>query len=70
VAKKTQSAAKCNKPGTDLADGAAIVLAEVGNRLVVGSKPARQPHHLNVAPGLTLQPAARSDPIEIAVDDG
>ena len=51
-----------------LPDGTAIVLAEVGNRLVIGSEPARQPHHLNVAPGLTLQPAARLDPIEIAVD--
>ena len=61
-------AAQRNKPGADLADGAAIVLAEVGNRLVIGSKPARQPHHLNVAPSLTLKPAARLNPIEIAVD--
>ena len=46
----------------------AIVLAEVGNGLVIGCKPARQPHHLNVAPGLVLKPPARLNPIEIAVD--
>ena len=61
-------AAEPDKPGADLADGAAIVLAEVGNRLVIGSKPARQPHHLNVAPGLALKPPARLDPVEIAVN--
>src|ERR1035441_1808972 len=65
---KAHRAAKRNKPGADLADGAAVVLAEVGNRLVVGSKPARQPHHLNVAPSFTLQSPARLDPVEIAVD--
>ena len=44
-----------------------IVLAEVSNRLVIGNKTAREPHHLNVAAGLTLKPAARLNPIEIAV---
>ena len=61
-------AAQRNEPGANLADGAAIVLAEVGNRLVIGSKAAREPHHLNVAPGLTLKPAARLHPVEIAVN--
>src|SRR5450756_1506155 len=65
---KAHRAAKRNKPGADLADGAAVVLAEVGDRLVIGSKPARQPHHLNVAPSFTLQSPARLDPVEIAVD--
>src|ERR1019366_6883476 len=55
-------------PGGIVRLGAAVVLAEVGNRLVVGSKPARQPHHLNVAPSFTLQSPARLDPVEIAVD--
>ena len=32
--KQAHRAAKRDEPGTDLADGAAIVLAEVGNRLV------------------------------------
>jgi hypothetical protein len=35
---------------------------------VVRNKTARQPHHLNVAPSLALKPAARLNPIEIAVD--
>jgi hypothetical protein len=61
-------AAECDKSGADLPDSAAIVLAGVRNRLVVGSKPAHQPHHLNVTTGLALQSAARLDPIEIAVD--
>jgi hypothetical protein len=39
-----------------------------GNRLVIGDQPARQPHRLHVAPSLALEPAARLDPIEIAVD--
>jgi hypothetical protein len=45
-----------------------LSLAEVSNRLVVGSKAAREPHHLNVAGGLTLKPTARLNPVEIAVD--
>ena len=34
----------------------------------MGAKATRKPHQLNVAPGLTLEPAARLNPIEIAVD--
>src|SRR4030095_11151852 len=49
------------------ADGRAIVLTEIRNRLVIGNEAARQPHHFNVAPGLTLEPAARLNPVEIAV---
>ena len=63
-----QGAAERNKPGADLADGAAIVLAEIGDGLVVGRQAARQPHHLNVASGLALEPTARLNPVEIAVD--
>jgi hypothetical protein len=29
---------------------------------VIGNNAARKPHHLNVAAGLTLEPAARLDP--------
>ena len=47
---QTQSAAERDKPGTDLPESAAAILAEIGNCLVVGGKPARQPHHLNVRP--------------------
>ena len=45
-----------------------IVLAEIGNRLVIRHEAPRQPHHLDVAAGLTLEPPARLHPIEIAVD--
>ena len=45
-----------------------VILAEIGNRLVIGNQPGREPHHLNVAPGLTLEPAARLNAVEIAVD--
>ena len=48
--------------------GAAIILAEVGDRLVIRNQPSRQPHHLDIAASLTLKPPARLDPIEIAVD--
>ena len=61
-------AAQRNEASAHLADGSAIVLAEVGNRLVIRYKPARQPHHLNVARSLTLEPSTRLNPIEIAVN--
>jgi hypothetical protein len=56
-----------NESGTHLANGFAIILAEVRNRLVVRHQPAREPHHLNIAPSLTLQPTAGLNPIEITV---
>ena len=54
--------------GADLADGFAVVLAEVGDRLVVGNQAPGQPHHFHVATGLALVAAARLNPVEIAVD--
>ena len=56
------------KPRTYLAYRRPVILAEIGNRLVIGNQPAGEPHHLNVAARLTLKPAARLNPIEIAVD--
>jgi len=35
---------------------------------VVWGQTPRQPHHLDIAPGLALEPTARLNPIEIAVD--
>ena len=35
---------------------------------MIGSKPASEPHHFDIAARLTLKPAARLNPIEIAVD--
>jgi hypothetical protein len=52
----------------DLLDRRPTILAEVGNRLVIGNEPARQPHHLNVAPSFTLKPSTRLNAIEVAVN--
>src|SRR5712664_80137 len=65
---QTHHAAQRNEARAHFADGSAIVLAEIGNRLVIWSQTPRQPHHLDVAPSLALKPAARLDPIEVAVD--
>src|SRR5262249_7626094 len=65
---QAHGATKRDKAGTELPDRAAVVLAEVSNRLVIGSKTASKPHHLDVPPSLVLKPAARLNPIEIAVD--
>src|SRR6202035_749908 len=61
-------AAQRDKLRTHFADGVAIVLAEVGNRLVIVYKSTGQPHHLNVAPSLVLKPPARLYPVEISVN--
>src|ERR1700730_5844678 len=45
-----------------------VILAEIGNRLVIRNQPTGEPHHLNVAARLTLKPAARLNPIEITVN--
>ena len=51
-----------------LADRFAVVLPEVGDRLVIRRKTAQQPHHLDIAQRLALQPPARLHAIEVAVD--
>jgi hypothetical protein len=61
-------AAEHNKPAADLADGPAVVLAEIGDRLVIGNKASRQPHDFHIASGLALKPSARLDPVQIAVN--
>ena len=45
-----------------------IVLPEIGDRLVIGSQAADQPHHLDIAARLTFQAATGLHPIEITVD--
>jgi hypothetical protein len=45
-----------------------VILAEIGNRLVIRNQPTGEPHHLNVAARLTLKPAARLNPIGITVN--
>jgi hypothetical protein len=60
--------AQVDEAGANLADGLAIVLAEVGNDLLIGHQAASESHHFDVTSGLPLEPAARLNPIEIAVD--
>src|SRR3974390_3116731 len=53
---QTHLAAQFNKLHADLLDRSPIILAEIGNRLVIGNQPARQPHHFDIASSLSLQP--------------
>ncbi|KRQ17698.1 hypothetical protein AOQ71_00055 [Bradyrhizobium manausense] len=65
---KTHPAAELDKARTYLAQRQAVILAEVRDRLVIGSKPPQQPHHLDIAPGLSFQPPARLHSVQIAVN--
>ena len=58
---QTHHAAQRNEACAHPADSSAIVLAKIGNRLVIWSQTPRKPHHLDVAPSLALKPAARLD---------
>src|SRR3954452_426240 len=67
-AKQFKAAAEHHELTANLADGLAIVLAEVGYRLEVGHQPAGQPNQLDVALALPFQTPARLHPIEVSVD--
>src|SRR5215470_13639175 len=60
--------AKRDELRANLADRRTVILAEISNRLVIGSQPTREPHDFNVAAGLALKAPARLNPIEVAVD--
>jgi hypothetical protein len=45
-----------------------IVLAEIGDRLEVRRQPPQEPHDLDVAARLALEPPARMHAVEIGVD--
>src|SRR6266700_7760691 len=66
--KQTHLAAEFDEARAHLADCTAVVLTEIGDRLVIGDKAAKQPHHLEVTARLALKPAARLHTIEVAVD--
>src|SRR6266478_3930729 len=51
-----------------LANGRAVVLAEVGDGLEVGCELPGQPDHLDVALALSLQPPARRHAVEVTID--
>src|SRR5215212_1312179 len=65
---KADRSAKGNKLRTHSADRRSVILAEIGNRLVIGNQPTGKPHDFNVAGRLTLKPTARLNPVEIPVD--
>ena len=61
-------AAEFDEAGAHLAQRFAVVLAEVGDGLVIRDEAPQQPHHLDVAASFTLEPPARLHPVEITVD--
>ena len=65
---KTHLTAQFDEAGANLADGLAVVFAEVGDHLVIRHKSAEQPHHLDIAACLALQTPARLHAIQIPVD--
>ena len=68
MAEQVQSPAQIDEPAAGGSDRRAVVLPEVGDGLEVGSQPSGQPHQLDVALSLPLQPAARGDLVDVAVD--
>jgi hypothetical protein len=61
-------AAQLDEASAHLAKRKTVVLAEVGDRLVIWHQAAQQPQKLQIAPGFALEPAARLHAVEIAVD--
>ena len=68
IGQQVKPAAQGNEPSAHLADRRAIVLAKVGNRLVIRHQAAGQPHHFHIAPGLPFKAPARLNPVEVAVN--
>ncbi len=62
------ASAKLHEPGAGTADAKAIVAAEVGDGLVVGNETASQPHQLDIAARFAFEPAARRDPVQVAIN--
>ena len=61
-------AAQGDELAADPEDRKAMVLAEVGDGLVIRHQAARQPHDFHVASSFPFQPPARLNPVERAVD--
>jgi hypothetical protein len=58
LGQKTKFAAQLDEADADLAHGGAVVFAEIGDDLLVGNKPAQQPHDLKIAASFALETAA------------
>src|SRR3954447_17593961 len=68
LGEQPHGAAQLDKLRAYLADRRPVVLAEISDRFVILEQSAEKPDHFEIAPSLTLQPAARLHPVEIAVD--
>ena len=68
LGKQIQLAAQHDELAAHGADGATVVLAEVGDGLEVGREPPGQPHQLEIALRFALEPPARLDAVQIPVD--
>src|SRR5205807_1950639 len=51
-----------------MAEGISVVAPKVSDRLEVRLQMSQQPDHLDIAMGLSLQPTARPQPVQIAVN--
>ena len=65
---QAQFAAQHHKLRAGLLDRRPMILAEVGDGLVVGGQTLGEPHQLDIAPRFALQASAGRDCIEIAVN--
>ena len=68
LGKEIQPAAQHDELAAHSADGRPVVLAEVGDGLEVGGEPPGEPHQLDIALRFALEPPARLDAVQIAVD--
>jgi hypothetical protein len=66
--KELQVPAQLHEAAADVSDALAVVMAEVGNGLKVGRQSTGEPHQLDVALRLALQPPAGRDAVQIPVD--
>lgn len=64
---RADAAAQLHELRTGFADGGAVIASEICNRLMIRHQAPEQPHHLDIAPDLALQPAAGRNPVEIAI---
>src|SRR6185369_11839743 len=65
VGEQLQPSAQQDELATDVADGGAVVLAEVGDGLEVGGQATGEPHQFDVALCLAFQASARLDLVEV-----
>jgi hypothetical protein len=68
LGEQLQLAAHDHEAAADVADSGTVVVPEVGNGFEVRRQATREPHELDVALALVLQPSAGLDAIEVAVD--